>query len=362
MEESTRILRSKKIKKIGPFSKNGPRLIGVSMEQAIRERYNKDILAETAGRYGVKPDQIQLLDSFESFIFEFEKNGKPLILRLSHSIRRSKNMILGEVDWINYLAGNGLGVAQALPSPGDELVELIEDGHGGQFLATTFEKAPGGSAWQMGQWNERLFENYGRFIGRMHILSTRYKCPNAAWKRPEWDDPDMFEISDWLPEDEPLVCQRAEEILRYLRSLPKDAGSYGLVHQDAHGGNFFVDETGRITLFDFDDCVYSWFVYDIAMVLFYAITNQEDPEGFGKQFWSQFWSGYRAEFDLDPLWLAQIRFFMKLREVDLYAVIHRSYDVDNMADSWARRFMAGRREKIENELRYVNIDFAALSA
>lgn len=329
------------------------------MEQAIRERYNENILKEAAGRYGVKPEQMQLLNGFESYIFELQKNGDPLILRLSHSIRRSKNMILGEVHWINYLADGGLGAARAMPSPGNELVEVIEDGHGGQFLAVTFEKAPGGSAWQMGKWNEDLFADYGRFIGRMNALSTQYQCPHPSWRRPEWDDPQMFEISAWLPKDELLICQRAQETLDHFKSLPKDAGSYGLVHQDAHGGNFFVDQAGRITLFDFDDCVYSWFVYDIAMVLFYAITNREDAAEFAGHFWSYFWPAYRSEFDLDPLWLEQIQYFMKLREVDLYAVIHRSYDLQNMTDSWAKQFMEGRREKIESGSRYVDVDFRA---
>ena len=33
------------------------------------------------------------------------------------------------------------------------LVVPVADGHGGHFLATAFVKAPGGSAWEMGQWH-----------------------------------------------------------------------------------------------------------------------------------------------------------------------------------------------------------------
>ena len=33
--------------------------------------------------------------------------------------------------------------------------------------------------------------------------------------------------------------------------------------------NFFVDEAGQITLFDFDDCAHNWFINDVAIVLFY---------------------------------------------------------------------------------------------
>ena len=43
-----------------------------------------------------------------------------------------------------------------------------------------------------------------------------------------------------------------------------------MIHQDAHLGNLFVDDNYTLTLFDFDDCVYGHFIYDIAMVLFYS--------------------------------------------------------------------------------------------
>ena len=149
--------------------------------------------------------------------------------------------------------------------------------------------------------------------------------------------------------------------MEYLRSLPQDRYSYGLIHQDAHGGNFFVDDEGNITLFDFDDCVYSWFVYDIAMVVFYAVTNHEDPEGLAAEFWPHFWRGYRQENDLDPSWLAEIPAFLKLREIDLYAVIHRSFDVENLTDSWVAKFMDGRRRRIEQDVPYLGIDFKDLA-
>ena len=329
------------------------------MEKVIRERYNEAILQEAAARYGIKTDQIRLLDGFESFMYEFDQNGQAFILRLSHSFRRSVSLIRGEVDWINYLADGGLGVSRIVPSPGGELVEIVDDNQGGQFLATAFVKAAGGPPWESGQWDERLFECYGRFLGQMHALSKAYELPNPAWKRPEWDDPELMDVFTWLPESQQLVREKAEAVMRQLRALPKDEASYGLIHQDAHGGNFFVDEQYRITLFDFDDCVYSWYVYDIAMVLFYALTNHDDPQGFGAHFWSHFWPGYRAENYLDPIWLEQMQAFFKLREIDLYAIIHRSFDVDNLSDPWVKAFMDGRRERIERDLPYVSLEFPA---
>jgi Ser/Thr protein kinase RdoA (MazF antagonist) len=143
--------------------------------------------------------------------------------------------------------------------------------------------------------------------------------------------------------------------------LPKDDDSYGLIHQDVHGGNFFVDDNGDIMLFDFDDCVYGWYVYDIAMVVFYMVTNHPDPVGLATAFWPHFWRGYQQENDLDPAWLAEMPAFFKLREVDLYGIIHRSFDVENVTDEWAAQFMDGRRQRIEQDNPYIDIDFTRLA-
>ena len=322
------------------------------MEKAIRERYNEEIVQEARRRYGIGADEITLLDGFESFMFEVVQDGGEFILRIGHTVRRSVALIRGEVDWLNYLHDGGVGVARAIPSRSGELVEVIEDGAGGQFLAVAFTKAHGGPPWEEGRWNEGLFERYGRLIGRMHGLSKEYQPADPAWRRGEWDDPINMEMLKWLPADQTAVVGKGAAILDYLRSLPQDGQSYGLIHQDAHAGN--------ITLFDFDDCVYSWYVYDIAMVVFYVVTNHEDPNGVAAEFWPHFWRGYCQENDLDPAWLAEMPAFFKLREIDLYAIIHRSFDVNNLTDNWVAQFMDGRRQRIEQNVPYLNIDFTEL--
>lgn len=104
-----------------------------------------------------------------------------------------------------------------------------------------------------------------------------------------------------------------------------------------------------ITLFDFDDCVYGHFAYDLAMALFYAVANRDDAESFGRFFWPLFWRGYRQENHLDERWLAEIPHFMKLREIDLYAVILRDLSPAEIeGHPWTAQFMRGRRQRIEN--------------
>ena len=146
--------------------------------------------------------------------------------------------------------------------------------------------------------------------------------------------------------------------MAYLEALPQDAESFGMIHQDAHAGNFFVDDNGQIMLFDFDDCLYGHFVYDLAMVLFYAVTNREDADEFAPMFWEAFWRGYCEENKLDDVWLKEIPHFMKLREIDLYAVLTRDYAPGEWAgDSWSGTFMNGRLARIEQGIPYISMTF-----
>jgi len=125
----------------------------------------------------------------------------------------------------------------------------------------------------------------------------------------------------------------------------------------------FVDEAGNITLFDFDDCVYGWFIYDIAMALFYAapFDSSESPN-FAREFMPHFMRGYRRENQLDNAWLQELPYFLKLREIELYAIIHRSFDVSHLDDPWVESYMKGRKERIENDVPFIDLDFESLSS
>lgn len=332
------------------------------MDPEIRQRYHPGILQETLKRYAIQEKDIQLLDGFESFIYEFQRPRGAFILRIGHSLRRSEALILGEVDWINYLAAGGAGVAKAVPSAGGRLVEFIEDGCGEQFIATAFHKAAGGPP-SKAMWNPRLFRAWGRLLGRMHALTKTYQPPDPAWKREAWDSPGNMTVESWLPAGESRVLAKFHTLMEHLSALPKDRESYGLFHQDAHAGNFFVDADYTITLFDFDDCVYGWFIYDIAMVLFYGLMGHESDLEYIELFISHFLQGYREENTLAPEWLGEIPHFLKLREIDLYAQILFSYGgADKIDDPWCLNYMQGRKEKIEAGQAYIDFDWMRLSS
>jgi Ser/Thr protein kinase RdoA (MazF antagonist) len=329
------------------------------MDQLIKDRYNDNILQEAMQRYGIAKDQIHALDAFESFIYEFERDSSAFILRISHSFRRSEHLVLGEVGWINYLAAGGVSVARAIPSESGTLVEAIDDQQGGTFFVTAFVKAQGEPPWEL--WSPTLYESYGQMLGRIHALSKQYQPTWSEWKRPDWDH-DIFEFVDrYLPESESIAKKKYKDVCDHVNTLSKDREFYGLTHQDAHGNNLFVDQKGQITLFDFDECAYNWFINDIAVTLFYIVQGAEDWSAFTGEFMSHFLRGYRQACPLDTAWLKEIPAFLKIREIELYAVMFRDFGVGDIDDEWCARFMQNRKSRIEQDLPFIDFDFDTLS-
>jgi Ser/Thr protein kinase RdoA (MazF antagonist) len=250
-------------------------------------------------------------------------------------------------------------VARAVRSETGELVEAIADEQGGYFLTTAFVKAQGQPPWDL--WTPTLYQSYGRLLGSMHHLAQHYQPADPAWRRPAWDDDIMEFVERYLPASEAVAKQTYRAVCDHLRTLPRDTASYGLIHQDAHGSNFFVDQAGAITLFDFDECAYSWYANDIAIALFYNVMDADDWPAFTREFMTHFLQGYGQAHRLESRWLQEIPHFLKAREIELYAVAHRDFDVDNIEHEWMARFMRDRKHKIEHNLPTIDFDFASLS-
>ena len=331
------------------------------MEKTIRDQFNQNLLTQALAYYQIKPDDAVMLDGFESFIYNVQKNGHDFILRIGHSSRRTPDLVQGESEFLNHLARGGLSVPQVLPSIHGNLVETIEAADGSLFLTTLFEKAPGGPPGTT-DWKPQLHQDMGRFMGKLHRLSKQFRPSAVQYKRFDIKD-DLTEVQQTarkhLPESDHGILTALEETVAAIHQLPSCNDCYGLCHIDFHGGNFFITDDGQITLFDFDDCQYAWFIYDIAMALFY-VTPPDCASGSQRRdamsFLQNFWKGYQIENNLNRSWLAHIALFLRLREIDLYILIHRSMDLNNL-DRWCASYMKNRHEKILGNVPYCDIAF-----
>jgi len=115
-----------------------------------------------------------------------------------------------------------------------------------------------------------------------------------------------------------------------------------------------------ITLFDFDDCAYHWYAYDIAVSFYHAYWQGTSANpaavSFGKDFMRDFMAGYKREHSVDKDILLQIPIFLKIRELFLYALFMEKWNV-NALEEWQEYTIHQLRESILKEKPHSDIDF-----
>jgi amicoumacin kinase len=121
-----------------------------------------------------------------------------------------------------------------------------------------------------------------------------------------------------------VVHESCTKLIKKIEdTLFKNHNCYGLIHCDIGVGNFLVNDNG-ITLFDFDEAQYSWFVEDIAIPLYYLVylyggeEGEEERISQARRFMDNFLRGYTQHISIEDYFLKQIPFFLQLREIIVY--------------------------------------------
>lgn len=240
------------------------------MEQEIIEQFNQEILSIGANSFGTTIKDLYHLGNWQNFIYEYQKDNQKYILRFTPSSHRSVNSVKGEVDWLLYLAQNGVSVSSPIQSKQGNYVELINTADV-DFIVTSFMKAEGSKIGYPECLNDtNLFYKLGQIMGKIHSLSKSYKPKDESIRRHDWNQNYYLQnIEKFVPSNQTLVLEASRNLINKIKdNIPKDENLYGLIHGDIGVGNFLINNEGIITLFDFDEAQYSWFVEDIAIPLF----------------------------------------------------------------------------------------------
>jgi Ser/Thr protein kinase RdoA (MazF antagonist) len=323
------------------------------MDSSIEEK----LLQHLNLTYG-HTDNLSFIGGFQNKVYSFTRDNREYILRLTAPSHRSKALLLGEIDWINYLHNHGFSVSSPIPSKNENYVEEFEI-DGTISYSVIFEKAMGRSVTQE-EWNDTFFTNWGQMIGKMHALTKNYKVSDPIVKRPEQEEKDkaFFSTVTKVFHSADINIQIYNKVLNQRNSFPKTNDTYGLIHNDAHQGNFFI-HNNDITLFDFDESSYNWLANDIAIPLFYAVKvgtpANEDREMFAKRFLSNFLKGYSKEYQVHDDMLVQIPVFLKLREIDLYVLLCSKLQLNNLTAK-RKEELQMLKHRISNHVPFLNVN------
>jgi amicoumacin kinase len=293
-------------------------------------------------------NQIRLNGGFHNEVY-YDK-GINKVVRISER-GKTKERVMAELQWMKFLYDEGVRV----PKP-----DMFIENEGGR-VQTTFEYISGEpvDVTTVDYWNAARFEEMGRIVGKMHALSKEFLL--QAGIRPSWtaEDPDVFQLRKRLS---PWVQEKYDKWLQRLVSYEVTPDTIGLIHNDFHQGNLIVNAEGRLTVIDFDECSYNWYAQDLAVCFYHAYWQHSsfngDAEAFCPIFLSHFFKGYQKENLLHPDTVEQIPVFLKLREIFLYSLFLRKWDMDSLED-WQTYTLRDLKERIEKETPYAGIvDFS----
>ena len=247
---------------------------------------------------------------------------KLYVLRISSLGDRSESNYLAETEFVRFLAEKGGPVANVIPSVQGRLVECLE-ADGKLVYVSLFAYAKGmllvdnGYQYRKGAPLTEYFYNTGKALGAIHRLSKTYK---PVHPRPDYFDKyNMTYINRLIPDEYSELKSAIAKRLDTFSMMPKNKSCYGLVHFDYSDGNYHIDmDTGAVTVFDFDNCMNCWYMFDLANLWIHneGWTRQEPDPGKRFEIMQQCFDfqlhGYKSETELPEEMLEKLPLFIDM--------------------------------------------------
>jgi Ser/Thr protein kinase RdoA (MazF antagonist) len=229
----------------------------VDLDAALR------LWSETVGGHAT------LINVSENDTYRVDTAGGRYALRVHRPGYQSGGAIETELAWLTALHRR-LPVPRPVAGIDRKLLQATGDRH-----VVLFHFEPGTEPPAQGTDLTALHRTLGRYAAtlHLHVLSWR---PPAGFQRPTWTADTILDADglwgDWrlAPGVEGEVAATLAAADTHLRARLAAYGQspdrFGLIHADMRLGNLLVDD-GRVTLIDFDDSGFGWFVYDLAASL-----------------------------------------------------------------------------------------------
>lgn len=270
----------------------------------------REILENAKLLWGIK-DSPELIRNLQNAVYKISISGKSAILRLTNSDHRNTSELHQELEWASFLSNNGCNVAYPIESINGRLVEKIQFNNCVWFSAV-FSFAVGRPIEEPDVLCPKTLFAWGRELGKVHNLAMRYE---PSYVRDSYQSLEKYRLNASSHVTAPGgVSETIERINKWINSLPKEKSNYGMIHGDCVNFHAHEDE---ITFFDFDDCTYHWFAFDIANGL-YSLLFIIQNEGINfaltfKECVEIFVQGYRTEKDIEKIWVDRIPCFVNYR-------------------------------------------------
>lgn len=256
-----------------------------------------------------------------TYLVEDSVGGRDGVLRVHREGYHRSASIESELLWIDALREEAcIDTPVVIPTVDGRRVVTLEHEHRERH-AVLFEMIAGIEP-DEAEVGAADFRTLGALTARLHRHSRSWLRP-VGFERFSWDWQHTLGASprwgQWchgigIGDPEIVLLTRASELIQHrLESYGSGPDRFGLVHADLRLANLLV-AGDRVNVIDFDDCGFSWFLYDFGA----AVSFIEDDPRLGM--WQAAWlEGYREIADLSPDDEKMLATFVMLRRLMLVA-------------------------------------------
>ncbi|HUY44288.1 MAG TPA: phosphotransferase [Streptosporangiaceae bacterium] len=290
-----------------------------------------------ARRYGCDPaTTVRLLNVSENATYLVEDPGQgSSILRVHRLGYHTEAEIESELAWMDALRVEaGVRTPRVLPAVGGRRILTMTDDEGGeqagvQRHCVRFEYLAGT---EPADDDAAHFAELGEITARMHRHARQWRPP-AWFTRFHWDydaafgaHPRWGRWQDGIgvgPAEREVLGRLDAMLAARLAAFGTGPQRYGLVHADTRLANLLVDG-GRVSVIDFDDSGFSWYLYDVGTSVSFFEHQPQVPA-----LVDSWLAGYRRVADLPAEDAAEIWTFIMFRRLLLVAWIgsHQAADI-----------------------------------
>ena len=296
---------------------------------------NHEMFARAAlGSYGRPAEStVRLLSLSENATYLVD-DGEQMVLRVHRPGYHSPAAIRSELAWMRALRTETPVVTPELicARDGSDVVAVEVDGDVLFVDAVSF--VPGCTAEE--DPDSVGFDELGRLTAIMHEHARNWSAP-SGFTRFRWDletilGPEArwgnWRLAPGLTEpDRDWIQRAADDIATRLTEFGCGPDRFGLVHADLRLANLMIDPAdpgGGITVIDFDDCGWSWYLADLGA----AVSFIEDSPA-GERTIADWLTGYLEAGDIPRDHLELIPAFVMMRRIMLTAWIASHFDADS---------------------------------
>lgn len=231
--------------------------------------------------YGIHDAKISCINFEFNATFSVETDsGTKYALRININSTRTVENMKGEIEWVRHLnRTSGIHTPTPIATLNDNYIISGFHADSNQTLHAVMYSWLEGEELGDEPTLEQLHE-VGRAMAKLHQESAEFALSADAalptfndffWGTEDYLFSNKSKLSDT---DRALIKEAHDHIMKFTNELYVNSPVH-IIHADFHGWNLMWNDN-RLSIFDFDDCGFGVEAQDLAVVLYYLDTPEQD--------------------------------------------------------------------------------------